>query len=99
MHSQLEARLVLALVGLVLASVGLVLVTNFRGFTAWHARKTFEFMKWADKPASRVPPWSWLADSPLEQRVARQVMLERVIGAMFAAAGVLTVVVSIVSSP
>jgi hypothetical protein len=98
MHSQLEARLLVAL-GLVLASVGLVLATNFRGFAVWCARKTFEFtMKWVDKPASRVPPRSRLADSSLEQLVARQVMLGRVLGVMFAAVGVLAIVSYFVSS-
>jgi hypothetical protein len=95
MHDQLELRLLAALVGVAFVAVGLVLAANFRGFSAWHARKSIESVKWLEESLSRVPPWSWLLDRPLERRVARQVRLLRVIGVVFAAAGLIVVIVSL----
>lgn len=89
MHNLLEARLIGVLVGLAVAILGLALATNFRDVTERRARRSVESLKWVG------PPWSRLTDSELEQRVARQVVMSRVIGAVFAAAGVLFVVLSV----
>ena len=95
MHDQLEPRILAALIGLVFVAAGLVLAINFRGFSAWHARKSYESVRWLEGPLSRVPPWSWLLTLPLEERISRQLRFERVIGVMLMAAGLLAVIISI----
>jgi hypothetical protein len=41
----------------------------------------------------RVPPWRWLPDVQYDERLARFVLLERVIGVIFAAVGVMFLIV------
>ncbi len=94
---QPEPRLLMALVGLALLAGGLAYAANFRGFTAWHVRKSFESVRWLEAPLSRIPPWSFLLKRPLEERIAQQLRLARVIGAVFAAAGVMMLIVSVVA--
>jgi hypothetical protein len=94
---QLEPRLLMGLVGLALLAGGLALAANFRGFTAWHARKSFESVRWLEGPLSHVPPWSFLLKRPLEERIAQQVRLARVIGVVFAAVGVMILIASVVA--
>jgi hypothetical protein len=98
-HDQLELRLLGCLMGLILLTVGLVLATNFRGFSAWHARKSFESVKWMEGPLSRVPPWSFLLRRPPEQRIARQVIVMRVIGVVFTVGGAVAIVASLFGHP
>jgi hypothetical protein len=95
MHDQMEPRLLAALVGVALVAVGLVLATDFRGFAAWQAKKSVESVKWLEGSFRRVPPWSWLPDRSLEQRVAWQVRLARVMGVMLAAVGLVAVIASL----
>jgi hypothetical protein len=99
MHDQLEPRLLGCLMGLIFLTVGLALATNFRGFSAWHARRSFESVKRLEGPLSRVPPWSFALRRPLEQRIARQVILTRVIGVVFAVAGAVAIVASLLGHP
>lgn len=89
--SLLVARLLGAAFGLVLIAGGLALAVNFRGVTEWHIRKTYESVA----ELERVPPWRWLRRKPLEQAIAQNVMLERSVGAIFAALGLLVLIVSI----
>lgn len=90
--SPLVARLLEAAFGLAMIAGGLALAANFRGITEWHIRKTYGSLEELD----RVPPWRWLSSrKPLEQRISQNVMLERVVGAIFAAFGVLVLIVSI----
>lgn len=93
MH-QLEARLIMGLFGVVLVVGGLAFATNFRGYTAWHARKSIDSVKWLERLLNRVPSWNWILERPLEERVARQVGMNRVIGAVFAASGVIVLILS-----
>lgn len=74
--------------GGVIGLVGTAMVTNFRGVTEWHARQSIVGVRWLEK----VPPWRWLRID-VEDRVRRQVMMERLGGAMFAVAGAAVVVV------
>jgi hypothetical protein len=92
--SLLVARLLEAAFGLALIAGGLALTANFRGVTEWHIRKTYESLEELD----RVPLWRRLScRRPLEQQIARNVILERVVGAIFAALGVLVLIVFIVA--
>jgi hypothetical protein len=95
--SQLEPRLVMALVGLALVAGGLALAANFRGISTWHARSSIKSVGWLEGPLSRVPPWKSALKRPLEQRVAQQVRLTRVIGAVFAVGGVMMLVASVIA--
>lgn len=92
---QLGPRLIMALVGLALVAGGLAYTANFRGFTAWHTRKALESVRWLEGPLNHVPPWSFLLKRPLEQRIAQQLRLARVIGVAFAAVGVIMLVASV----
>jgi hypothetical protein len=94
---QLEPRLLMGLIGLALLAGGGAYAANFRGFTAWHVRKSFESVRWLEGPLSHVPPWSFLLKRPLEQRIAQQLRLARVIGAMFAAVGIVMLIAAVVA--
>ena len=87
----------MALGGLILVTGGLALAANFRGFTAWHARKSVESVQWLEGPLSRIPPWSYLLKRPVEKRIAGQVGLGRAFGVMLAFGGVLLLIASIVA--
>ncbi|WDZ85393.1 hypothetical protein [Micromonospora cathayae] len=67
---------------------GIALATNFRGVAEWHVRQSMAF---ASAPLRQVPPWRWLPEVPYEKRLARLILLDRAIGIVFAAAGVLAV--------
>lgn len=94
---QLESRLLMGLVGLALLAGGAAYAANFRGFTVWHVRKSFESVRWLEGPLSRVPPWSLLHRRPLEQRIAQQLRMARLIGALFAAVGVVMLFAAVVA--
>ncbi|MFV2115066.1 hypothetical protein ACFHW0_22365 [Micromonospora sp. LOL_025] len=68
--------------------VGVALATNFRGVTEWHVRRSMS----TASALRRVPPWRWLPEVPHEERLARFVLLERVIGVAFAVLGVMILV-------
>ena len=86
----LEARILGGIFGIICIALGLVLVTNYRGFTRWHACKSIEMMA----PLEQVPPWRWLNTRPVEDRIAGLVRQARVTGYIFAAGGVLVVLVA-----
>ncbi|MFJ8580547.1 hypothetical protein [Micromonospora sp. NPDC093277] len=82
-------RVVAAIVtGPAVSLVGVALATNFRGVTEWHVRRSMS----AASVLRRVPPWRWLPDVPQEERLARFVLLERLIGMAFTAAGVMILI-------
>jgi hypothetical protein len=89
---QVEPRLFMVAVGLVLAAGGLALATNFRGCVEWHARKTLELFRPLERPLTRIPPWKSVLSRSQEQRIARQVAMMRVMGAVFAAVGVVLII-------
>jgi ABC-type Fe3+-siderophore transport system permease subunit len=93
---QLGPRIGVAAVGVVFAAVGLVMAFNFRGHTERQARRSLESVRWLEGRLERVPPWKWLLRRPLERRIAQQVRLARVIGAVFVGAGVLILVAAVV---
>ncbi|NES31695.1 hypothetical protein GCE86_03110 [Micromonospora terminaliae] len=79
-------RVVAAVIlGPAVSLVGVALATNFRGVTEWHMRRSMS----TASVLRRVPPWRWLPDVPHEERRAHFILLERVIGAALAVAGVL----------
>lgn len=69
------------------AAVGALLAINYRGFTTWHVRTTFAMMSGVEVVLKRIPPWSSLLRRPVEQRIARQVRLERAMGVVFLLVG------------
>ena len=73
-----------AVVSLAVSLVGVALATNFRGVTEWHMRRSMATVG----PLRGVPPWCWLPEAPYDRRLARFILLERVIGVAFAAVGV-----------
>ncbi|MEV4758736.1 hypothetical protein AB0J86_27040 [Micromonospora sp. NPDC049559] len=73
---------------LALSLAGVCLATNFRGVTEWHVRRSTSNAS----VLRRVPPWRRLPDDPHERRLARFVLLERLVGAAFAVTGVLILV-------
>lgn len=81
-------RLSTALFGAALIIGGIVLATDFRGFSTWHARRSIDSVSWADRPLRRIQPWKTLLQRPIEDRIRRQALLVRVIGAIFALCGV-----------
>lgn len=81
-------RLLTALVGVALIAGGIVLATDFRGISTWHARRSVDSVSWAERPLRRVQPWKTLLQEPIEGRIRRQVLLLRVLGAIFALCGV-----------
>lgn len=86
MHD-LEPRIVMAVVGAAVIAGGLALAVNFKGCAAWHARRSVESVRWLEGPLRNVPPWKSLLSRPVEERIARQAALTRVIGAAFACVG------------
>ncbi|MBW4703324.1 hypothetical protein [Micromonospora sp. RL09-050-HVF-A] len=63
--------------------LGVALASNFRGVTEWHVQRSMS----AASVSRRVPPWRWLPDVSHDKRLARFILLERVIGGAFAAVG------------
>ncbi|HEX5541005.1 MAG TPA: hypothetical protein VFX60_05505 [Micromonospora sp.] len=73
------------IMSLALSLVGVALAINFRGVTEWHVQRSMS----AAKVLRRVSSSRWLPDA----RLARFVLLERVIGVAFAAAGITFLIV------
>jgi hypothetical protein len=82
--------------GPLFGGVGVALATNLRGLTERRVRKTFQLMQPAEGLLSRVPPWRQLLTKPIEDRIAAQVRLGRLIGLIFAAAGAFLMVLGVV---
>ncbi|MEU8389156.1 hypothetical protein [Micromonospora sp. NPDC048842] len=79
-------RIVAAIViGPSVSLVGVALASNFRGVTEWHMRRSMS----AASLLRRVPPWRWLPNVPHEERLARFILLDRLIGVAIAVAGVM----------
>jgi hypothetical protein len=78
---------------LVLSLIGVALATNFRGVTEWHARRSMS----SAVALRRIPPWSWLPNPQYDKHLTRQVLLGRVIGAVFAAMGIMFMIVMVYS--
>jgi hypothetical protein len=78
-----------ALIGIALILGGSALATNFRGISTWQAKGAIESMAWAEGPLRHIQPWKRLLRRPPEERVRRQVLVARIVGAWFAVAGVL----------
>ncbi|SCL62652.1 hypothetical protein [Micromonospora peucetia] len=76
------------IIGPVVSLIGVALATNYRGVTEWHVRRSMA----TASVLGRVPPWRWLPDVPHEERLARFILLERVIGAAFAVLGVMILI-------
>lgn len=96
---QLGPNIGLAAVGVVYLAAGLVMAFNFRGYAERQARRAVKWeRKWLEDPLRRVPPWKWLPLRPLEKRIAQQVRIGRVIGAVFVGVGGLMLVASVVGS-
>ncbi|HEX5542438.1 MAG TPA: hypothetical protein VFX60_12905 [Micromonospora sp.] len=51
--------------------------------TEWYVRRSMA----TASVLRRVPPWRWLPNARYDQRVARFVLFERVIGVAFASVG------------
>lgn len=77
------------MMSLTVGLVGIALSTNFRGVTEWHVPRSMT----TASVLRRVPPWRWLPDAQYDKRLARFVLLERVIGVIFAAVGVMFLIV------
>lgn len=77
-----------AAMSLAMSLVGVALATNFRGVTEWHVRRSMS----TASGLRRVPPWRWLPDVPHEERLARFILLERVIGVAFAVVGLMLLI-------
>jgi hypothetical protein len=86
MHS--APRLSTALFGVALIVGGIVLAADFGGFSTWYAKRSIDSMSWAARPLRRIQPWKTSLQQPMENRVRRQALLVRVIGAIFALCGV-----------
>lgn len=70
---------------LAVSIVGVALAANFRGVTEWHVRRSMA----TTSMLRRALPRRGLPDASYDQRVARFVLMERVIGAVFVVIGVL----------
>jgi hypothetical protein len=82
-------RVVAAVViGPAVSLVGVALATNFHGVTESHVRRSMS----TASVLRRAPLWRWLPDVPHEARLARFILLERVMGVAFAVAGVMILV-------
>lgn len=82
------------MMSLTMGLIGAALATNFRGVTEWHVRRSMA----TASVLRRVPPWRWLPDAQYDKRLVRFVLLERVIGVIFAAAGVMFLIVFVYGS-
>lgn len=82
-------------VGAAFTTVGLALARDYRGFTAWHVRTSLRL----SHPLSSIPPWRWLPErlKDKDAQYRRFYRLDRAIGWVFAAAGVLACVTGIVA--
>ncbi|RKN33875.1 hypothetical protein D7044_09020 [Micromonospora musae] len=76
------------IIGPAVSLVGVALASNFRGVTEWHVRRSSS----AASVLQRVPPWRWLPDVPHGERLARFILLGRVMGVAFAVAGAMILV-------
>ncbi|MFC0002830.1 hypothetical protein [Micromonospora siamensis] len=82
-------RFVAAVVmSLAMGLLGVALAANLRGVTEWHMRRSMA----TAGVLRRVPPRRWLAQAGYDERLARFVLLERAMGGIFAAVGVLFLV-------
>jgi hypothetical protein len=81
-----ELSLFLVCVGAIFVGIGLVLATDFRGFTSWHVGTTVRMMR-------RVTNSN---RSSLDDRQVTQMGLERAMGVVVAAVGLLPVGVGLV---
>ncbi|MDW5324668.1 hypothetical protein [Plantactinospora sp. KLBMP9567] len=77
-----------AVMSLAMGLVGVALAANFRGVTEWHVRRSMS----TASALRRVPPWRWLPNVPYEKRVARFILLERVIGVAFATTSIMVLI-------
>lgn len=66
---------------LAMCLLGVALASNFRGVTEWHVQRSVS----TASVLRRVPPWRWLPDASHDERLARFILLERMIGVAFAA--------------
>jgi hypothetical protein len=96
--ADLEPRIIMAIVGAGLTAGGVALAANYKGSAAWHARRSVASVRWLDKPLRNIPPWKQILSEPLEDRIARQAVLTRVIGAAFACTGVLLFIAACVAA-
>ncbi|MET8833559.1 hypothetical protein ABZV78_06555 [Micromonospora sp. NPDC004540] len=76
------------MMSLTMVLIGVALTTNFRGVTEWHVRRSMA----TASVLRRVPPWRWLPDVPHEERLARFVLVERLLGVAFAVVGVMILI-------
>lgn len=96
--SDLEPRIVMAIVGVGLAAGGLALATNYKGSATWHARRSLESVRWLEKPLRNIPPWKQALSQPLKDRIDRQTALTRIIGATFGCIGALLFIAAFVAT-
>jgi hypothetical protein len=80
-------RLSTALIGIALIVGGTALTTNFRGISSWHAKRAIESVSWLERPLRHIPPWKGLLRRSPDDRIRRQVLVTRIVGAAFALAG------------
>ncbi|MET7966257.1 hypothetical protein [Micromonospora sp. NPDC005305] len=78
------------MMSLTIGLIGVALTTNFHGVTEWHVRRSMT----TASVLRRVPPWRWLPHVPHEERLARFILLERLLGVAFAVVGV-TILVTV----
>ncbi|MFK4246669.1 hypothetical protein ACI2KV_27845 [Micromonospora chokoriensis] len=82
-------RVVEAAVAMLAVSlVGIALATNFRGVAEWHMRRSMA----AASVLRRVPPWRFLPAVAQEERLARWILLDRLIGGAIALGGIVMLV-------
>jgi hypothetical protein len=98
MMSDLEPRIIMAIVGAGLAVGGVALAANFKGSATWHARRSVESVRWLEKLLRNIPPWKQTLSQPLEDRIGRQAALTRILGAAFACAGVLLFIAAFIAT-
>jgi hypothetical protein len=75
------------LIAIALLVFGGLLASNFRGISSWHARRAIGSMAGAEPLLRRIWPWKSLLGEGLEDRVALQVVVIRIVGLMFAGCG------------
>ncbi|MFJ2081836.1 hypothetical protein ACIOBK_04730 [Micromonospora chokoriensis] len=73
---------------LAVSLVGIALATNFRGVAEWHMRRSMA----AASVLRRVPPWRFLPAVAQEERLARWILLDRLIGGAIALGGIVMLV-------